>query len=215
MSKVIAAEELAGCEPWQLPEVEQPGSASPRPGAGPGPMTAAQLEALQQAAYEEGFAQGLRDGRAAGEQEVRAEAQRLAAALDRLAQPLERVDEQVEQELVALAIAIARQLIRRELSTSPGEIVPVVREALAALPAASREVRVHLHPDDVALIHEALPAGDGGERPWRVVEDGLISRGGCRVEAEHSRIDATLEKRLTSVVTAVLGGEREGDGAGD
>ncbi len=214
MSKVIAAEELPDCERWELPQVGSAGSAAARARV-EGPMTAAQLEALQKQAYEEGFAQGRADGLKAGEADTRTAVAQLAAVLDRLARPLEALDARVEEELVALAMSIARQMIRRELNTAPGEIVPVVREALAMLPAAAREVRVRLHPEDAALIRQALRSGEEGEQAWRVIEDPVISRGGCRVETEQSRIDATLEKRLATLTASILGGEREDDDAAE
>ncbi|RMG30702.1 MAG: flagellar assembly protein FliH, partial [Gammaproteobacteria bacterium] len=49
------------------------------------------------------------------------------------------------------------------------------------------------------------------ERDWKLVEDPTLSRGGCRVETESSRIDATVEQRLHAVLARFLGGERQGD----
>jgi hypothetical protein len=41
-----------------------------------------------------------------------------------------------------------------------------------------------------------------------LLEDPLMSRGGCRVEAEASRIDARLETRVAAAMVAILGDER-------
>jgi flagellar assembly protein FliH len=40
------------------------------------------------------------------------------------------------------------------------------------------------------------------------VEDPVMSRGGCRVSTETAQIDARLETRIGSVVSALLGDER-------
>jgi flagellar assembly protein FliH len=121
------------------------------------------------------------------------------------------VDEQVEGELLQLAVAVARQIIRRELQTDPEQIVGVVQEALSALPSSANRIRIHLNPEDAAVVRERLvPAGDD-EFSWQIVDDLTLSRGGCRIESETSRIDASLEKRLNSVVAELMGGTRSID----
>ncbi|HEB76969.1 MAG TPA: flagellar assembly protein FliH [Methylothermaceae bacterium] len=172
--------------------------------------------------YDKGFQQGYREGRDKGEAEGRAaaekslvqEAEYLGRIMAALTEPLKQLDQQVEEELVALAIAVARQLIRRELKTDPGQIVAVVREALGLLPLSQRTATVTMHPEDAALVRSALKL-DQIHVPWQIVEDPLISRGGCRVETEVSRIDATVEARLAAVIAATFGGERHTDQTGE
>ncbi|WP_256360375.1 FliH/SctL family protein [Methylomonas koyamae] len=134
----------------------------------------------------------------------------MAGLLDALSEPFKKLDDAVEQELVKLAIAIASQLIRRELKSEPGEIVAVVREAIKVLPLAAQKVTVNLHPEDAALVRSALKL-DESMPPWRLQEDPLLSRGGCIVETEVSRVDASVESRLAAVIANVLGGDRRED----
>lgn len=230
-SKILPAESLTAYERWELPN-HNPPPAPPEPAPAEElpletvePLTLEQLEAIQKEAYDEGFNIGKEEGLAAGhkegmEQAMKAGAKQIAAEVQRLHQiiqaftePLAEVDERVEEELVALAVAIARQLVRRELKTDPKQIVGVVREAMSALPAQARNVRIHLHPEDAAIVREHLLIGDRDEEAWRLVEEPLLTRGGCRIHTEHSQVDATVEKRLNAVVSTLLGGEREDDGA--
>ncbi|MCG5499528.1 flagellar assembly protein FliH [Ectothiorhodospira lacustris] len=161
----------------------------------------------------DGFAQGHAEGLKSAEAGVRAR----LALLDRLIQGLETpyaaLDAVVEDELVQLAMAVARQLVRRELRTDPGAIVAVLREALETLPNAERKLHLHLHPEDSKLVRETLRL-DGLERPWSIVEDPTLSRGGVRVITETSRVDATLESRLNAVIATVWGGARSTDQEG-
>src|ERR1700686_5747849 len=94
-----------------------------------------------------------------------------------LAKPFEAMDAEVERELLTLAMALARQIVRRELKTDPTQIIGIIREAIAALPVAAREVRVHLHPEDAAVMRENL-APPESERPWPTNEDPVMARGG-------------------------------------
>jgi len=133
--------------------------------------------------------------------------ERLDAALNLLARPLEQLDADIESELAQLALGVGKQLARRELRAEPAQVIAILRESLALLPAVAREVRVHLHPEDAATVREHLsvPAVD---RAWTIVEDPTLSRGGCVIHSQSSRIDARLEARIAAVAASVLGDER-------
>ena len=206
MSKVIRREDIAECQAWQVPEVSSAGKPRTRP------MTARELEEIHNQARREGFEQGLSQGRDAGRKEFTERLELLNIAMQKLATPLEELDEAVEQQLVQLAMLVARQLVRRELKADPAQVVGVVREALAALPVGARDVRLALNPEDAAMIREVLSLHEG-DPAIRVVEDPVQSRGGCRVLTETSQIDATVESRLNAVIANTLGGLRSSDGA--
>jgi len=177
----------------------------------PPPMTIEQIEKIQQDAREEGFRQGEAEGRQEGMAAVRAEAEHLRLVLDSLVPFVESLDRHLEQELVTLAVTVARQLVRRELRTDPGQIVAAVREALAVLPSSDRRVRLHLHPEDARIVRDALHLSEL-EQPWKVLEDPTLSRGGAWLETDISRVDATVESRLNAVIAEMWGGERRDDG---
>lgn len=188
---------------WVAPDVGTPGGAST-------PMTVGKLEALQRSAFDEAFAQGLEAGRAEGRQALAAQAEVLNRCVQELSEPFRELDDEVERALVSLAIRVARQIIRRELKTDPGQIVGVVREAIGLLPVASRNVEVHLHPEDAQVVRAAF--GESGTNlAWTLVEDPVLARGGLRVTTATSQIDARVEKRLDAILATLVGGEREED----
>ena len=205
----------AAVQRWQLPEVSGPVISS-------GDARRREEEALRyalQQAEARGYQEGL--ARAQGESRARLAAieervQRLDALCAVLARPLEQLDAEVEGELVRLAPAVGKQLARRELRIEPTQIIAILRESLAQLPLAAREVRVHLHPEDAATVREHLPAG-AGERVWTLVEDPTLARGGCLVQSESSRVDARLESRIAAIAANALGDERSSgrDGAAE
>ena len=127
-----------------------------------------------------------------------------------LNEPFQKLDEEVEKELVALAMTVAAQLVRRELKSDPGQVIAAVREAVAVLPLSAQNITLHLHPEDADLVRSAL-ALDEISPPWKIIEEPLITRGGCKVDTEVSHIDATVENRLAAVIANVLGGERQED----
>ncbi len=205
MSKVIRAADLGDVATWGPPSVDSPGAT--RSGA----VTAGVLEDLQEEAYHEAYQQGLREGTAAGREQLRAQVERIDHLLTDLARPLAELDASVQQELLSLALALARQIVRRELKQDPTQIIGIVREAVAQLPVAVRDVRVQLHPQDAAIVREHLAPAER-ERAWTLVEDPMMMRGGCQVVSASSRIDVRLETRLGALLSELMGSEREADG---
>jgi len=196
MSDDVAAKKPAT---WDVPSIDGPGSGTY--------ATAGHLEELQKEAFDEAFQKGHAEGLAAGEAAVRERADRFDELLRALSEPFDRLDDSVEKQLVELAIAIVKQLFRREIKIDPSHVIGVVREAIQLLPIASRNVQVQLHPDDAALVRETLSPAEG-EPAWTIVEDPLVAQGGCRITTENSHIDATTEARLQAVINATLGDER-------
>lgn len=214
--KIIRDLPAAEYQNWQAPVV-QGTIASPHTEY-QNPPTASDLQELQQQAYEEAKAEGYKEGHDQGYQEGKQKAssefeQRinlLDSYLSLMNAPLKRLDENVEQEVVNLSLLIARHIIRRELKLDPGEIVAVVREAVKAIPSASENIRIYLHPEDAELVKEAFSLKEE-ELNWRIEEDILLMRGDCRIETNSSLIDASVESRLSAIAAQLLGGERNDD----
>jgi flagellar assembly protein FliH len=201
MSRTLGREEAAKAAPWSPPDMSATGTGNQL-------ATAGGLADLQAEAYREAWEQGLTEGREAGRAEVHSQVERLAGMFYDLAKPFETLDEEVERELLNLAMALARQIVRRELKTDPTQIIGIIREAIGALPVAAREVRVHLHPEDAAVVSEHL-APTSSDRAWTIVEDPVMARGGCQVTTATSRVDARLETRLGAILSELMGTERQ------
>jgi flagellar assembly protein FliH len=174
-------------------------------------IAASSLDDEAKAAREAGFQRGRSEGLAAAAAQIAQEMAELDAKrrlLDGLARqivaPLERCDEETTLELVHLALTVGSQLARRELEADPSQVMSIVRECLASLPGTAREVRIRLHPRDAAALQGHLSAG-GTQPSFTVVEDPMLTRGGCLVESEASRIDARLESRVAAAFALVLG----------
>jgi len=165
---------------------------------------------------EQGIAQGTQQGIELGMQQIQETANQWQQLISCLAAPLASLDRQVEQELVALAMAVAKHLVRRELKIDPSQVIAVVREAVSVLPVSARDICVLLHPEDKKLIQESLSVdfdGEESDRRWRIIEEPMLTRGGCKIETATSFIDASVEARLAAIIAQVLGGDRQSDNA--
>lgn len=172
-----------------------------------GLLTAAQLAAIEEQARAEGYRSGVEEGRAAGRAEMRAKAEQLDALLAAMEPQAAILDDTLIEQIGHLVFAVARQLVRRELSRQPGEVVRVVREAIAVLPASQARIRIFLNPGDVALVAEALQP-ETGSHPIQIIEDLSMSAGGARIETDVSIVDASVEARLGAIAAQVFGDDR-------
>jgi flagellar assembly protein FliH len=195
---------------WDLPSVE--GAAMPRPGAKG--VNVMHLSIVEREAWEHGFKDGHVEGVRKGEaelarriNEVNVKIAALEAILGTLARPLDDLDAQVESELTRLALTVAKHLVRRELKIDPTQIIGIVRHTVTLLPLASRNIKVHLHPDDAAVVREKL-AAPHGDQQWQLSEDPLMARGGCRVTTDNSSIDARFETAFAAALSGLLGDDR-------
>lgn len=208
LSKIVSSNDIAALERWKSEPISR------QSGKNYNTLTARQLEELQKQARDEGYKAGYQEGLAKGEIEIKQRINKIEKIISLLSSPLDALDDTVEEELATLSLVIARQIIRRELKTDPGHIIAVVKETVSALPLASRNVRITLHPEDAILVKKSLSLSKDdseGKGKWAVVDDPALTRGDCKVSTETSHIDATIEKRLTAIAAELLGGERKGE----
>lgn len=222
LSKVISGESQAAYERWEVPNAK---SLKQRTLEKAG-LTARQLEAIQKQAYDEGFKlgnkeghkeglekgqeEGRQQGNLKGQDEVAQTVKHFEQIIKFLSRPLEQVDQKVEEELIDLSMATAKQIIRREIHADPGQIIAVIKEALSALPSNSKKIKVFLHPSDAEIARENLMGNrsEQEDESFTVVDEPNITRGGCRIKSESSQIDASIETRIAEIAARILGDER-------
>jgi flagellar assembly protein FliH len=158
---------------------------------------AERIKSINQQAYKQGYDAGYANGAA----KAAAEAARLAALTECLHQEMTGLEQRVAEDLVRLALALARSLVRESLKVHPELIEAIVRESVRDVPPFGQGTRLRLHPEDAGLIGAHIGIEIGAE--WTIVEDPAISRGGCRVEASACEIDATLETRWQKLCAAL------------
>ncbi|WP_167386643.1 flagellar assembly protein FliH [Aeromonas cavernicola] len=208
-------------------EVEGPPEPTPPPS-----ITAEELDAIRQAAWEEGvaeghavgFVQGLEEGKLEGLQQghstglEQGKEQGLAlgrelideqmshwqSLLDRLANPLAALDHAVEQQLITLVLQLARALIHHEAETSPRILLAALKQGLALLPAAEKGVTLMLHPDDVTRVEQAFGLEECAKRHWQLRSDPTLSLGDLQLATELSSIDMVLSGRIDQLLRHFL-----------
>ena len=190
-SNIIPKEQLSAYQRWELNSLDGSATTVPLP-------TAEEVENTHRQAYQEGFAAGYQEGKG----KVDAELARLGQLMSALDGALNQFDETLTQNLLSLALGVAKQMLREALRVRPDLVLPVIREAVNSLPQASQHPHLKLHPEDAALVR-SLMADELNHFNWKLIEDVRVERGGCRVETANSEIDATMENRWKRILVAL------------
>lgn len=182
----------------------QDANAEPNEATGADPMERAR-------ALEEAFARGYEEGRQAGELAERARLRTAVAAtsdaLNCLNLESDRWLGNIEENVAALATAIARHIIGQEIAADKSSMGEMVRLALTEFPI-DQPVVVRVNPLDLRAITEVLSADEspaGSPRAeMQYIADSRIAPGGCLIEGRDrivdGRVDTALERlyrRLT------------------
>lgn len=218
--KIISADDATEFDIWNPPEVVgnflNPGLIDDNKSINPSSavntaVTAQSVEQIRQAAYLEGKEKGKEDGLV----EFRKQQQHIVDTMNSLLVQCQKqignFDQQICEQLVTMTISVAKQVIRRELSVEPEQIMAVIRDAINCLPSSSEKLILKLHPDDAVLVRDIYNLDDEPERTWKIFEDPGMQRGGCIINSESSVVNADLDHRIATIVSQLLGGERSDD----
>jgi flagellar assembly protein FliH len=201
---------LTAWERWELASFDSAaGAVEGDPAQPPAPALNAEeilqvREQAQREGHQDGYAKGLAEGLAAGQTQAEAmgreEARHLATALENLEHCIADLNQTVADDLLALSMEIARQLVRQTVAAKPDVVLAVIREALDQMPLLHAAIR--LNPEDASLAR--LRAGDQlTHAGHRIHEDPKLKRGDVIIEAGGSHLDASLASRWRRVVEAL------------
>lgn len=158
----------------------------------------AEAEAIRAEAREQGFAEG-REAAEAGAAELLG---KLAEALNELDARREDLLRQAERGAVALALAIARRVVAREVAADPELVRDIVSEALGELDHPD-QLTIRVHPGAVDMLDPEQIAARAGLESAAILPDAAISPGGCRLETGLGELDARMETRLEEIAKAL------------
>ena len=188
-------------------------------------ISAEELQSIKDQAYTEGFESGRKEGLDSAKSEVDKSNNLINQMMVELADPLRNCKAQTEKELLELAFAIAKQVVRRELKQDPTQLIAIIRESLQQLPIGSKEIKVLLHPDDASIIREVMSLNqstDGSangqemhsssvEQRWQIVEEPSMQSGGCVIKTSQSKIDASIDQQIAVLFSQMVDEQRSGE----
>lgn len=148
-------------------------------------------------AREAGRAEGEAQAKVRAAEEVRATIERLAKAIAELDQYRGQLLRQTEVDAVRLSIAIARRVLRRELTVDPAAIEGLVRAALERL-QSQESCRVRMHPDFTPALRDCVERM-GMEGRVEIIPDAAQEPGAAVFETSRGSLNASIESQLKEI----------------
>ena len=162
-----------------------------------------ELARIEAAAYAHGRADGEKMAWSELLPRIESVADALGEALQDVRLHQQRWTSNAEENLAVLAVAVARQLIAREVEVDASIVAGLVQRALAQFPL-EQQVSVRLHPEDVDTCTELLLPSDGSKsHEIRWIADAQVHRGGCMVEGRERIIDGRVDTALERIYRAI------------
>jgi len=205
LSRILVGREAAEARCFDFPDVANPFAApahATTSGEGAGAELAAARATIQRLENEIAAArrQGYDAGRMESEQKARTELEgvlaKLVNAITELAGMRSEMRRRAEQDVVKLALLIAKRVLHRELTVDENAMTALARVAFETL-ARSEKYNVTVHPRFAQAIAAALPAGIASK--VRIEQDASREPGTLLIESPDGLTDASIDTQLEEI----------------
>jgi len=166
-----------------------------------------QAQEIARHAYEEGFAAGETEGRAFGESQYRTYMQRLEEQLAELATVSLTLQQSLDEQLIALALAVGEHLAVQQIEQVPDAVRAIMNRVLDELPFplprgrrdGEMPMQIFLNPADLDQLGDHFSDHTG----LALLGDDSLSRGSLRIEAPQGIFNGTLERRREALMKLI------------
>jgi len=146
------------------------------------------------------FNEGVREGSRQAEESLSKVSEALAKALLSTGGLRQKVMQESEENLLTLAVMIARKIILQEISIDRRILVSIVKEAVSNV-SDGDEVVVRLNPADYEIVadNKQFSPGANEKRRMTLKADENIPSGGCLVDTSMGAIDARIDAQIDEI----------------
>ncbi|HIE1063062.1 TPA: flagellar assembly protein FliH [Serratia marcescens] len=164
----------------------------------------------QQKGYEAGFQSGLEEGRQQGLLEAQQQQQPLTAHWQQLVtefqHTLDALDSVIASRLMQLALTAAKQVLGQPPVCDGTALLAQIQQLIQQEPMFNGKPQLRVHPDDYPRVEQQLGV-TLSLHGWRLLADGELHPGGCKVSAEEGDLDASLATRWHELCRLAAPGE--------
>lgn len=164
------------------------------------------LSAIERDAYERGFASGERAGKELGLKQVEASHQLVTRLIEALQQVKPTLLESAEKEILQIAVAVARRILRQEFSHNPEHLLGAIRAVLQKMGQIESLV-IRLHPHDLERLRKErnkVVELIGNVQWFRLEPDASLLQGECLVESNDQIVDLRIDSQLSVIEEELL-----------
>jgi len=155
---------------------------------------------------QEGFDKGFEEGKRQAEKGLANVFRALREAVDELSGLREQVLREAEEDLLKLAIMVARKVIQQEIATDRLILAKIVAAAVNSA-SEREEIVIRLNPEDHRLVaaHKNLYLnGFNDDRLLDLKSDDSVTPGGCIVDTAMGEIDARTDAQLDEIFRRLM-----------
>lgn len=166
----------------------------------------ARLKEIEEEAYQRGWQVGSEEGRQNAENEYRTKLHEASELLEKANEERQAIIAGSEDEIVQLALAVARKIISHELVVNPDIIVDIVKRAINKT-SDREELTVRVNPDNLESTINAqddIIRSTKGIRRLKILADPTVAPGGCVVETQNGTVDARVERQLSEIEQSLM-----------
>lgn len=167
------------------------------------------LKSIQEQAYQEAYTLGMDEGRERAFQERSAELEKRILHLDETLASIEKLKSDIvsanEGQIVRLVFYLCKRLVFHEMSVKPEIVLEIVRDALQSA-QTDEKVLVRVSAADFKFIEsvkEKLGKDYDAIKKVKFEASEEVLLGGCIVETNFGDVNATLERRVEVVWSAI------------
>ena len=164
-------------------------------------LAALRLQAEQQG-QQSGYADGQQKGYEAGRQQGLLEAQQQQQPLtdhwqqlvSEFQHTLDALDSVIASRLMQLALTAAKQVLGQPPVCDGTALLTQIQQLIQQEPMFNGKPQLRVHPQDYERVEQQLGT-TLSLHGWRLLADGDLHPGGCKVSAEEGDLDASLATR--------------------
>jgi len=167
------------------------------PGTTRVPRSAGDIEQRLALARQQGFEEGKAAATESLAGQIEAMQMKLARSIEELTGSRLRYRRQAEKDVVALALAVARRILHRELTVAPEALLGLVKAALDKMEAGEVH-QVRVSRGDAPLLRQFFEQMGLPQR-LEVIADANLAPGGVLIESSRGRLDASVDTQLAEI----------------
>jgi len=145
------------------------------------------------------------EGRRQGRDETAANIEQALTTLNEAVKERKKIIKDAESEILRLALKVAEQIIRSEVSLHRDVSLNIVSEAIGRV-SDREQIIVKVNREDAEYLKrykDRLTGMLDGVKSFSIIEDSNIEPGGCVIETNLGFIDARISTKLKSIEEAL------------
>ncbi|MBU1864642.1 MAG: hypothetical protein KKH94_13360 [Candidatus Omnitrophica bacterium] len=153
------------------------------------------------AEHQSGFEEGLRKGL----EKLKPLEEMLRDTLTKINHFAEQYPHQLEPKVVNLILHIASKIIKDKLESDRNIVIRTVQDTFKEI-TDKEYIKIRVHCEDIALMRKFQPQlleMFHDIKKIEIVADDIVDKGGCIIETNEGRVDATIKTQLQKLYGAI------------